>query len=180
MTIHKWVIFFYKSLLLDGVWILEAVSCRHEPAAGDQRGATHMAVAFHLQADLPRPRARARIWASYYLSPLPGPGAAAFRRDRGNQNIWLHLKKFWQSENMKVAEQEISPQRSSSEPSKQSLTPSHSGLLLLRHFPLAHLYEDEEHPLRSEESREAWARQVWHRTLVPFGKRYEYSGTKLL
>lgn len=44
------------------------------------------------------------------------------------------------------------PQRSSSEPSKQSLTASHSGLILLRHFPLAHLYEDEGQPLRSKQN----------------------------
>lgn len=42
------------------------------------------------------------------------------------------------------------PQRSSSELSKQSLIPSHSGLILLRHFPLAHLYEDEGQGLRSK------------------------------
>lgn len=45
-------------------------------------------------------------------------------------------------------------QRSSSEPSEQSLTPSHSGLTLFTHFPLEHLKEDEEQVLTSEQKTE--------------------------
>lgn len=65
--------------------------------------------------------------------------------------IYISLKKFRGVSFAFFSRYWNSPQRSSSEPSKQSLTPSHSGFTLLTHFPLAHLYEDEEQPLRSNE-----------------------------
>ncbi len=63
---------------LDCIWVLKAVSCRDEPAAGHQRCPAHMTVALHLKADLPRPWACLGIRATHDLCPLPGPRATTY------------------------------------------------------------------------------------------------------
>lgn len=134
---------FLPPLLLDRIGVLEAVSGGDEPAAGDQRGAADVAVAIHLEADLPRPRPCPRVRAPHDLSAPPGPGTAASggeERERGRRH---------ESVESRVKDAGNLRQRSSSEPSEQSLTPSHSGLTLFTHFPLEHLKEDEEQVLTS-------------------------------
>lgn len=156
-----------RRLLLNGVRVLEAVSCRDEPAAGDQCGSTHVAVAIHLEAHLPRPRSCPSIRAAHYLSPLPGSGATAWDEQTEEETHITTLKLSSEIQMTRLRGSETLPQRSSSELSKQSLTPSHSGFILLRHFPLAHLYEDAGQPLRSKQNerpepdREEGMEMVW-------------------
>lgn len=54
-ALNLWRRAFGPALLLDKIRVLETVSCRDKPAAGDERGAAHVAIALYLEADLPRP-----------------------------------------------------------------------------------------------------------------------------
>lgn len=85
------------------------------------------------------------------LGLVPQPQVERREREEHVTSPWSHAQK---TRKRCIKDAGNLRQRSSSEPSEQSLIPSHSGLTLFTHLPLEHLKEDEEQVLTSGQKTE--------------------------